>query len=127
MSEKTLFSIIESPTHPDFSGLYAQRGIREVRVSSIRRAISELKKFRPDYVVAEFFYGYGNNYAGVNVSNLDVFLASLQKYAPDARVVVMVDKSERIYVDRLKALFPVHQVLVHPVSSAQLDESLDQC
>ena len=127
MSEKTLFSIIESPAHPDFSGLYAQRGIREVRVSSIRRAISELKKFRPDYVVAEFFYGYGNNYAGVNVSNLDVFLASLQKYAPEARVVVMVDKSERIYVDRLKALFPVHQVLVHPVSSAQLDESLDQC
>lgn len=124
MSEKTLISIVESPAHPDFSRLYAARDIREVRVTSVRGAIRELKRVKPDYVVAEFFYGYGNNYAGVNVSNLDVFLASLQKFAPDAQVVVMVDKAELEYVDRLKALFPVHQVLVHPVTSTQMETSL---
>ncbi|OOZ37641.1 hypothetical protein BOW51_01265 [Solemya velesiana gill symbiont] len=124
MSGKVFFSIVESPFHPDFSGLYARQGIREVRVTSIRKAISELRKAKPDYVVAEFFYGYGNNYAGVNVSNLDVFLASLQKYAPEARILVMVDKFEREYVGKLAALFPVHKVLVHPVSEAQLEEAL---
>ena len=82
MAARTLFSIVESPAHPDFSRLYTRMGIREVRLASMRKAIGALKTDAPDYVVAEFFYGYGNNYAGVNVSNLDVFLYSLQKYAP---------------------------------------------
>ncbi|MGW8228541.1 MAG: hypothetical protein ACWGOW_06550 [Gammaproteobacteria bacterium] len=90
----------------------------------MRKAINELKKQPPDYVVAEFFYGYGNNYAGVNISNLDVFLYSLQRYAPQARVIVMVDKSERQYVDKLNDIFSLHAVLQHPVSKAQLETLL---
>ena len=69
MAARTLFSIVESPAHPDFSRLYTRMGIREVRLASMRKAIGALKTDAPDYVVAEFFYGYGNNYAGVNVSN----------------------------------------------------------
>ena len=110
--------------HPDFGRLYRRLGIRELRFASMRKAISQLKKDRPDYVVAEFFYGYGNNYAGVNVSNLDVFLYSLQKAAPDARTFVMVDKSQRQYVDRLTAILPVHAVLQHPVSERDIEPLL---
>ena len=87
----------------------------------MRKAISALKNDTPDYVVAEFFYGYGNNYAGVNVSNLDVFLYSLQKYAPDARVVVLVDRRERQYVEKLSALFALHAVLQQPVREQEVE------
>ena len=87
----------------------------------MRKAISALKDETPDYVVAEFFYGYGNNYAGVNVSNLDVFLYSLQKYAPEARVVVLVDRHERQFVEKLSALFPLHAVLQHPVHEQDIE------
>ena len=121
MSARTLFSIVESPAHPDFSRLYKRLEIREVRLASMRKAISALKDDTPDYVVAEFFYGYGNNYAGVNVSNLDVFLYSLQKYAPDARVVVLVDRRERQFVDKLSALFPLYAVLQHPVREQDIE------
>jgi hypothetical protein len=124
MSTATLFSIIESPMHPDFSGIYQRAGIQEIKLRSTRKAISELKKQTPDYVVAEFFYGYGNNYAGVNISNLDVFLYSLQRYAPQAQVIVMVDKSERQYVDKLQELFSLHAVLQHPVSGADIEKVL---
>jgi len=124
MSTATLFSIIESPMHPDFSSVYKRAKIQEIKFSSMRKAISELKKQQPDYVVAEFFYGYGNNYAGVNISNLDVFLYSLQRYAPQARVIVMVDKSERQYVDKLNDMFPLHAVLQYPVSKAQIEALL---
>lgn len=93
MKQRSVFSILESPTHPDLSAVYARLGIDEIRHTSIRKAISALKTQQPEFVVAEFFYGYGNNYAGVNISNLDVFLFSLQKYAPNARVIVLVDKS----------------------------------
>jgi hypothetical protein len=121
MSTRTLFSIVESPAHPDFSRLYKQLDIREIRLASMRKAISALKNDTPDYVVAEFFYGYGNNYAGVNVSNLDVFLYSLQKYAPDARVVVLVDRRERQFVEKLNALFPLHAVLQQPVCEQDIE------
>ena len=124
MSGSTLFSIIESPAHPDFSRLYRRLGFEEIRLGSMRKAISQLKKDRPDYVVAEFFYGYGNNYAGVNVCNLDVFLYSLQKAAPEARTIVMVDKSERQYVERLTAILPVHAVLQQPVSEQDIEPLL---
>ena len=119
-----LYSIIESPTHPDFSDLYARHGLTELRHSSTRKAISALKDSPPDLVVAEFFYGYGNNYAGVNISNLDVFLFSLQKYAPQARVIVLVDKSERQHVDKLNDILPLHAVFSHPVAQAEFETAL---
>ena len=86
----------------------------------MRKAIQALSEQRPDYVVAEFFYGYGNNYAGANLGNLDVFLASLQKYAPRARGIVMVDKQERQYAER----YPLHAVLVQPVTAADVESLL---
>ncbi|MDH5631658.1 MAG: hypothetical protein OEZ10_01540 [Gammaproteobacteria bacterium] len=116
----TLYSIVESPVHPNFSMLYRNLGLSERRFNSMRKAISGLRQAVPDWVVAEFFYGYGNNYAGINLSNLDVFLRSLQKYAPAAKVVVLVDKAERVYVDRLAELFPLHAVLIHPVLEQDL-------
>jgi len=121
VSDILLFSIIESPDHPKLTELYRSRNIREVRLTSMRKAIHALREQRPDYVVAEFFYGYGNNYAGANLGNLDVFLASLQKYAPVARVIVMVDKQERQYAERLAERYPLHAVLVQPVTAADVE------
>jgi DNA-binding NarL/FixJ family response regulator len=124
MSGKTLFSLIESPAHPKFSGLYQRLGLNEIRLNSSRKAMSELKKNPPDYVVAEFFYGYGNNYAGINISNLDVFLHALRRYAPQAKVIVLVEKPERQYVDKLMALFEIHATLVYPVSEKDMEAVL---
>jgi hypothetical protein len=121
---KNLFSIVESPLHPDFSALYRRLGLHEARLGSMRKAISALKSRTPDIVVAEFMYGYGNNYAGVNVSNLDVFLYSLQKYSRDSAIIVMADKQEVQYVDKLKALFPIQAVLQHPVTEQDMEACL---
>ena len=114
MSKRCLFSIIESPLHPNFSQIYQDNCIDEVRFTSMRKALAALKKQIPEYIVAEFFYGYGNNYAGVNISNLDVLLYSLQKYAPKAKVIVMVDKKERKYVDKLNEILPLYGILQFP-------------
>jgi AmiR/NasT family two-component response regulator len=119
-----LFSIVESPGHPNLSPLYRRLGITEVRLASQRKAVQALKRHAPDFVVAEFFYGFGNNYAGANLSNLDVFLASLQRYAPNARVIVLVQKDQRGYVDRLAERFRLYAILVQPVSAADLEPLL---
>jgi hypothetical protein len=109
-----LFSIIESPQHPNFIQLYKSLKIEEHCFNSMRKVIKKLKSLQPDYIVAEFFYGYGNNYAGVNISNLDVMLYSLQKYSPYSKVIVLVDKKERQYVNKLSDIIPLHAVLVAP-------------
>ena len=124
MATKTLFSIIESATHPNFTELYLSLGIRETRINSMRKAIATLKQQQPDFLVAEFFYGYGNNYAGVNISNLDVLLYSLQKYSPTTKVIVLVDKSEYIHVDKLNKIIKLHDILKSPVSIKQMQEPL---
>ena len=90
----------------------------------MRKAIAALKKQQPDFIVAEFFYGYGNNYAGVNISNLDVLLYSLQKYSADTKVIVLVDKDEYKYVDKLNEIIKLHDILKFPVNNRQLQKSL---
>jgi hypothetical protein len=124
MSAKTLFSIIESSAHPNFSALYGSLGIKESKINSMRKAIAALKKQQPDFIVAEFFYGYGNNYAGVNISNLDVLLYSLQKYSAATKVIVLVDKSEFQYVDKLNDIINLHDIFKFPINKKQLQDSL---
>ena len=119
-----LYSVIESPTHPNFSTLYQSLGLQEQKLGSTRKTMSQLKKQPPDFLVAEFFYGFSNNYAGINISNLDVMLYSLQKYAPDARLIIIVSKDELEHVDKLSHIFPIHAVLQQPVSETDMRAAL---
>jgi len=107
------------------SSLYRRLKISEHKVNSVRNALKLLKREAPDFIVAEFFYGYGNNYAGVHISNLDVLLHSLPKYAPSARVIVFVSHSEHQYVEQLNSIYPLHGVLQHPLRQAELEALLN--
>ena len=120
----SLLSIIESPTHPRLSSLYQRLRISEHKVNSVRNALRRLKREAPDFIVAEFFYGYGNNYAGVHISNLDVLLYSLPKYAPRAKVILFVTQAEQQHVGQLSNIYPLHGVLQHPVQQSELEALL---
>jgi len=120
----TLFSIIESPSHPRLEALYQRLGITQIKLPSQRKALQALKRSAPDWVVAEFFYGFGNNYAGANVCNLDVFLASLRTQAPAARVILLVSKEQAQHVPLLAERFPLHAVLNLPVIEAEVETIL---
>lgn len=126
MAKPQILSVVESPAHPNFSALYRRLGFDEIKLNSQRKAIGQLKKSKPAFLVAEFNYGYANNYAGVNVSNLDTLLASLRRYSPETRVIVMVEKAERQYVDKLAALFPLYEVMVLPVTPQQMADVLER-
>ncbi len=123
----SLLSIIESPEHPRLSSLYQRLNITEYKVNSIRNALKLLKNEAPDFIVAEFFYGYGNNYAGVHISNLDVLLTSLPKYSPDAKVIVFASRLESQYVEQLNNIYPLTGVLLHPVRQSELEALLGSC
>lgn len=127
MDSKKVLSVIESPTHPRLSNLYQLLGFQEFTVNTMRNAMKILKKERPDFIVAEFFYGYSNNYAGVNISNLDTLLSSLPKYSPDTRTIVFVQKNEMQYVEKLHNLYPLHAAFLHNTPEYAIKEALVEC
>ena len=126
MSDLILYSLVESSTHPNFSSLYKRLGIKENKLTSGRKAMSQIKKKAPDVIVAEFFYGYGNNYAGINISNLDVMLYSLQKYAPACKLLIFVSPAEAKHVPKLNDIFPIYAILQQPVGEANMQKVLEQ-
>jgi hypothetical protein len=123
-SKPVLLSIVESRNHPDFCDLYDRLGFEHIWVTSMRKALQKVRDIAPDYVVAEFFYGYGNNYAGVNISNLDVFLYSLEKYAPQAKVIALVQKHEIQHAQRLQEIIPYHGYVHYPVRETDMETLL---
>jgi len=74
--------------------------------------------------VGEFIYGWGNNYAGANVSNLDVTLRALQRFASLAKMIVFLHPREEDHIGKLLELFPVHAVLTCPVSEQAMQATL---
>lgn len=123
-SMQTLFSLIESPFHPDFSALYQKLGIESRRFNSARNLHRAVQLQPPDFFVGEFIYGWGNNYAGANVSNLDVTLRTLQYLAPQAKIIVFMQDREKDHIGKLLELFPIHAVLTYPVSEQAMQAAL---
>lgn len=126
MSGLTVYSIIESPFHPDLQEVYHRFGMQEIKFNSMRKAIGHLKKQLPDLIVADFVYGYGSNYAGANVCNLDVFLRSLEPFGQEYKLILFVDKEEQEFVQKLHELFPVTTALLNPVKPEHMNTVLKE-
>lgn len=121
---KTLYALLESPFACHFPDLFQALDIVVERFDSARNLHRALKKQRPDFFLGEFVYGWGNNYAGANVSNLDVTLRTLQAFAPQARLIVVMQPSEEPHIGKLLELFRVHAVLTYPITREQLQAAL---
>ncbi len=118
---QTLFSIVESPLHPNLSALFKRLGYEEVQLTSTRKAVSQLKKQKPDLVVADFVYGYSNNYSGIHISNLDVFLMSMQKFAPGTAVIILAAADELEYAEKMREICQIEAILPFTVAEATLE------
>ena len=121
-----LYTLLESPTLLQFPELYRALGIEETRFQSSRQLNKAIAKQPPDILLAEFIYGFGNNYAGVNVSNLDVTLYALQRHAPDARLIIVADRSEYPHLPKLQEIFKLDATLVIPFGQQQMRKTLEQ-
>lgn len=121
---KRLYTLLESPTFLRFPDLYHSPGISEARFSSARQFNKAIAKTAPDLILAEFIYGFGNNYAGINVSTLEASLYALQRHAPQAKVLIIVDKTEQIHAPKLKVLFHIDAVLTLPVTALELKAAI---
>ncbi|MCS5590673.1 MAG: hypothetical protein NZ824_11975 [Candidatus Thioglobus sp.] len=126
MPHSVVISIIESMMFPDLGALYQRKGLEELRVDSIRKATTLVKKQPVDFIVVEFFYAYSTNYSGIYKSNIEGLLVSLIKYSPNTKVIVLVKKKEMQFINVLDAVdYPVHAVLQLPIAPTQMESLFD--
>lgn len=121
---KTLYTLVTSPLPAHFANLCHEGGIAAQRFDSARNLHRALQKQPPDFFVGEFIYGWGNDYAGATVSNLDVTLRTLQAVAPKAKIIVVMQPSEEAHIGKLQALFSLHALLKFPIPEEQLRAAL---
>jgi len=123
---KQLFTLLESSTFLQFPDLYKSLGIQETRFQSTRQFNKAIVRTAPDIMLAEFIYGFGNNYAGINISNLDVSLRALQRYAPHTKIILLADKLEHSHISKLEELFRIDASLTLPVSAKDIETAIKE-
>lgn len=122
MAKQLLLAIIEMGGYPDFIPLYKEKGYRVEKAHSMRKAQAWLKRNKPDVVVTEFHF---DPELRDRMSNLESLFATLQRYAPEAQVIVFIEKSHRPRLERVEDRHSVAGALDHPVDPKALSRILD--
>lgn len=119
-SKKTLLSIIELGAYPNFTPLYQQAGYEVVIERSVRKALSQVRKLKPEVVVAEF--NFQSDFRD-RTSSLESLLAVVQTL-PQTQVIVFYDLEQAHQFERLRARFPIEKVLAYPIDPEKLRAAL---
>lgn len=122
MSESQLLAIVEMGDYPDFTSLYQAKGFSPEKVHSMRKAQAWLKKNSPAIVVTEFHFDPDLR---DRMSNLESLFATLQRYAPETKVIVFIEKKHRPRLQGVEARYPVYAALDYPVDEQLLSEVLE--
>ncbi|MCB1752728.1 MAG: hypothetical protein KDI74_13485 [Gammaproteobacteria bacterium] len=117
-----LLSIVEMGGYPDFTSLYRRAGYRPEKVHSMRNAQAWLKKNRPEVVVAEFHF---DPELRDRMSNLESLLAGLQRFAPQAKVIVFIERAHRTRLEKVRTRYAVRGALDYPIEETALEELLN--
>lgn len=117
-----LIQVVELGGYPNFESLYRRLGYRTEMVNTGRKAISTLKKHKPDVVVTEFNYQFDFR---DRTSHLESILAVLQPLS-DIHVVVFYDKSEQAQLDLVSERFPGFSAMPYPIEESALEAALQQ-
>jgi hypothetical protein len=121
MSQKILFSLVESHRFPKLTLLANELGYQEIIVDSSRKALLQLKKNPPSAIIAEYRYSFSNNYSGIATSNLDIFLRSLPKFAPHAVVIILAAEDEIEYTGNLSSIYPLRIMPINTPAKTLID------
>jgi len=122
LSEKTLLAVIELGGYPDFRGLYQQYGYDVVIESSMRKALSFIKKKHVDVIVAEFNYQHTFR---DRLSSLESIIAVAQTHN-DIEFIVLYEKEFENHLDKLRQQFTFSVEIPFPVDDKKMTGALEK-
>ena len=116
MPKPLLVSIVEIGGYPNFAPLYQQAGYEVLVESRMRKAMSTLKKRKPQVVVAEF--NFQSDFRD-RTSSLESMMSVVERLQ-DTRVIVFYEKEFSHQFDRLLAVHQFHQTFTFPIPEQAL-------
>lgn len=87
----------------------------------MRKAISFIKKKKPDIVVAEFHH---DGQFRDRVSNLESMLAQVQGGKADIKTIVFYQPDRKEYVEKVQQVYSLDVVLEQPLDAKQLIDAI---
>jgi len=120
--QKKLLSIVEQGGYPDFKSLYQSHGYQVETLHNMRKAMSYIKKQRPDVVVAEF--NYQSDFRD-RTSSLESMLATIEQVSKsreggNIQVIIFYDTEYQPQLAKLQAVFSNFVSLSFPIDQASL-------
>ena len=122
MRDKKLLAVVELGGYPDFRSLYEQFGYEVVVESSIRKAISLIKKNKFDVVVAEFNYRHTFR---DRLSNLESIIAVSQTN-DQLRFIVLYETEFDNHLDKLRKQFQFNAEIAFPINEEKMRVALQK-
>ncbi|MFK7795668.1 MAG: hypothetical protein AB8B89_09980 [Gammaproteobacteria bacterium] len=120
MSKKLLLAVIELGGYPDFRGLYQQFGYEVIIESSMRKALTILKKNKVDVIVAEFNYQHTFR---DRLSSLESIIAVAQTNK-QIEFIVLYEKDFENHLDKLRKQFNFSVEVAFPIDNAKMMKAL---
>ena len=121
MSEKILLSIIEVGGYQNLDPVYAAAGYRVETVRQMRKAMTLVKKLRPQVIVTEF--NFQSDFRD-RTSSAESLLATVQRLQIGSKVIVLYEKEFTPQFQRLKSAYPWIEALTFPIDEQQLEQLL---
>ncbi|MFK8028408.1 MAG: hypothetical protein AB8C40_10155 [Gammaproteobacteria bacterium] len=122
MSKKLLLAVIELGGYPDFRELYQQFGYEVVIESSMRKALSLLKKKKVDVIVAEFNYQHTFR---DRLSSLESIIA-LAQTNQQIEFIVLYEKEFDNHLDKLRQQFKFSVEVAFPIDQEKMTDALEK-
>ncbi len=121
MKNKRLLAVIELGGYPDFRALYEQYGYEVTIESSLRKALSLLKRKKFDAIVAEFNYQHTFR---DRLSNLESIIAVAQTNE-DIRFIVLYESEFDHHFDKLRKQYKFSAEICFPVNDCKMKSALE--
>lgn len=117
MPKKTIYTVFESAFELDIADFCHTNNIRQINFASNRKLIAQIKKYEPDFILAEFIYSPS---LGTQISSLDGILGTVERFCHDTRLIIYTESRYREQLESVREKFTIHHVLEYPVQVAEL-------
>lgn len=122
LKPKKLLTVIEFIEHAKFPAIYKELGFEVAVEWQVRKAVSLLKKMKPDVIVADFYF---QSDFRDRLSNLESLLAAAQ-LLKDVKILVFYEAANEAALDRVRERMHIDAALTTPVSETSIRSVLGQ-
>ena len=112
VTAKKLLTVIEFIEHAQYPALYKNLGYEVTTEWQVRKAVSLVRKIKPDVIVADFYF---QSDFRDRLSNLESLLAATQ-LLKDFRVMVFYEPANEHALDRVRERMQIDAALPMPAS-----------